>query len=480
MEPNERTWLGRIRRSPFIFPLAVAVGLAMLAFSEATYWRASQGVESVRHRVDARAEIQAVLRCMADAESGERGYLLTGRADYLAHYHACQKDIALALTSLARRNAADPPGRALVDRLRSLVERKLSELGTTIDLYNAGQREAWATVLLTDVGREQMDAIRSLSMQLVALETQRVEQARAELGEALLLNRIGIGAMIAISVLALAMYQRQTAALDAQRREQQRLVQAERDLLERQVAQRTEELTELTHHLDRAAEEARARLARELHDELGALLTAAKLDTARIKAWLGSQDPARSGAFGHGDGAALATRLEHLADLLNEVIVRKRRMIEDLRPSTLSHLGLRAALDILLTAFRRDTGLALDLELGDVALAPQAALTLYRLVEEALSNVATHAAARHVQVRLVPDGEHARLEVQDDGVGFDVARRHAAWHGLVGMRYRVQAVNGHFELHSRPGEGTRVVARVPLRAEKAPCQAAPTGSIAGD
>ena len=123
----------------------------------------------------------------------------------------------------------------------------------------------------------------------------------------------------------------------------------ERDRLEGEVAARTAQLKELAQHLQTMREDERSRLARELHDELGALLTAAKLDVARLKSRLGASATPDA-----------AERLAHLNETLNGGIALKRRIIEDLRPSSLSNLGLVAALEILLREFAARSEIAVD------------------------------------------------------------------------------------------------------------------------
>ena len=146
--------------------------------------------------------------------------------------------------------------------------------------------------------------------------------------------------MAAVSLLALFMYLRQTATLDRALADEAERMAGERDRLEREVAARTAQLRELAQHLQTIREDERSRLARELHDELGALLTAAKLDVARLKSRLGASASADA-----------TERLAHLNEALNGGIALKRRIIEDLRPSSLSNLGLVAALEILLREF---------------------------------------------------------------------------------------------------------------------------------
>ena len=109
-------------------------------------------------------------------------------------------------------------------------------MSTTLRLYEQGSPESWRELMLTNIGKEKMDTIRSLSNDLLTLETAKVARDRESINQTLLLNRIGVTTMTALSLLALFMYLRQTAALDRQRGEQQNVVQAERDQLEVEVA----------------------------------------------------------------------------------------------------------------------------------------------------------------------------------------------------------------------------------------------------
>jgi signal transduction histidine kinase len=303
--------------------------------------------------------------------------------------------------------------------------------------------------MLSNIGKEQMDAVRSVSAELLKFENARVAIGRASVTQTLLLNRIGVTAMTALSLLALFMYLRQTSALVLQREEQRRVVQAERDQLEAEVARRTDQLTDLARHLQTVREDERMRLARELHDELGALLTAAKLDVARLKSRLGTLTP------------EVAERIQHLNEALNNGIALKRRIIEDLRPSSLSNLGLVAALDILVTEWSARTEVTVERDLTPVKLRPSGELTVYRLVQEALTNISKYAKASRVQVRLASDGGTVRVVVRDNGLGFDTGLPRSSAHGLLGMRYRLESENGRMMLTSAPGQGTVIEAELP-------------------
>jgi len=282
-------------------------------------------------------------------------------------------------------------------------------------------------------------------------ETAEVEVGRRNVYQTLWLNRIGVSAMAAISLLALFMYLRQSATLDRALADEAQRVAGERDRLEQEVAGRTAQLRELAQHLQTIREDERSRLARELHDELGALLTAAKLDVARLKSRLATSASTDA-----------TERLAHLNEALNGGIALKRRIIEDLRPSSLSNLGLVAALEILLREFSARSEIEVVEDLAPVTVSAAAQLTIYRLVQEALTNVVKYAKATEVVVSLQPSpAGGATVAVRDNGMGFDTSAPRLARHGLIGMRYRVEADGGTMRLESTPGSGTVIEATLP-------------------
>ncbi len=209
-------------------------------------------------------------------------------------------------------------------------------------------------------------------------------------------------------------------------------------------------IAELARHLQLAREDERGRLARALHDELGALLTAAKLDVARIKMRLVAGPP------------ETLERLTCLNETLNSVIALSRTIIEDLRPSTLDNLGLVPALGILAHDFESCSGIRVDCFLNAASLSPQSQLTVFRLVQEALTNITKYANAGSVQLSLTCEGCDAVVCVEDDGVGFDLSERRSGSYGLLGMRHRIEGDGGCLSIASIPGIGTRICATLPL------------------
>ncbi|WP_294768872.1 CHASE3 domain-containing protein [uncultured Rhodoferax sp.] len=447
--------LAIVRRHPVVLALACAAAAAMIFVSEGSYSQSIATLESLNAMGVARTQVQILERSMLDAETGQRGYLLTRRKEYLQPYEKALLRIDEAYRQLDQYYGADTESRALLKRLHELTDTKLSELALTLELFEKGKGQAGKEILLTDIGREKMDAVRAVSTELLAYQTQTVTARRAELFQTLMLGRIGVALLSALSLIGLIVYLRQLMALKLQQLEHQRAVQQERDRLEVEVMQRTDELTRLTRHLQTAREDERHRLARDLHDDLGSLLTSAKLDAARIRSRL-SQAPAETLAL-----------LGHLVDTLNSGIALGRRIIEDLRPSSLSNLGLVAALDILVREYAERSGVQVHADLEPVQLSTTAELTVYRLVQEAITNITKYARASHVWVSLLGRDGMVEVTVRDDGVGFDASRQPVSAHGLVGMRFRVEAEGGTLRLVSAPGQGTRIQARIP---ESAPSQ----------
>ncbi len=444
-----------LRSSRLAFPLAALAALGMFLISESSYRQASTTIVTLGEQSTARTKVQDLRRALTDAETGQRGFLLTGRRGYLRPYEEATQEAGGLLVDLRRYYNRDPDAGGLMQEIQTNAERKLRELATTIRLHDAGDTAGWQRVLATDDGERTMDRVRALSEQLFDQELAKAVEERKSLHETLLLNRIGVSTLTGLCLLALYMYLRQTSELVRQREERRQQVQIERDQLEHEAMQRTAQLTELTRHLQSVREDERHRLARELHDELGALLTAAKLDVARLKSRLGAVTP------------EVAERLQHLSDGLNSGIALKRRIIEDLRPSSLSNLGLVAALDILVREWSQRNELAVRSQFEPVQLTDSGELTVYRLVQEALTNISKYARASEVRLLLESSGGEVHVAVVDDGIGFDAGTPRASAHGLLGMRYRLESEGGRLQITSAAGRGTTVEAFLPERQKTA-------------
>jgi signal transduction histidine kinase len=213
------------------------------------------------------------------------------------------------------------------------------------------------------------------------------------------------------------------------------------------------QLRHLSQQLVAAQEEERKHLSRELHDEVGQMLSALRMELGRIE---------RVRHRGDGQFASAMQECKELADTMLHTV---RNLAQGLRPSMLDDLGLQPALDWHVREFRRRYGLRVDLHVdGEInALPEQVRTCVYRIVQEALTNCARHAAATEVVVTVRRDPDRLRLTVTDNGVGFDVNVTRDGL-GLVGMQERVRDLAGQLTMHSVRGAGTHLHMTLPLSA----------------
>ena len=430
--------------------MALLAAMVLVGINETGHMRSQDAVEQLAQGLTTRSDVNKLLQSMLDAETGQRGYLLTGNETYLEPYDKAVATVQTNLDSLRMRFMDAPADMQEFALLSRQISRKLAEMELSLRLRRQGNEDAWKFILNTDVGKEHMEAIRQHAQELIARSDKRLQQGREQIEQSLMLSRIGIATVTAIGLLAFYMYLRQTQAVQTVNLREQELLERERDRLEGLVRDRTATLSELANHLQQVREEERGHLARELHDELGALLTAAKLDVARLKSKIDATAP------------DVSERLKHLTETLNSGIALKRRIIEDLRPSSLSNLGLTAALEILTREYAERAGIDVETSLEPVQLPDAAQLTVYRMVQEALTNIGKYAKASKVLVSVHGYPTHVAVQVRDDGVGFDPGSVRPTSHGLAGMRHRVEAAGGRLTLTSRPGNGTLLSAVLPL------------------
>lgn len=443
--------------------ICAVVSLLVLAVSEMGYSELKHSFTAVEVNDKQKANLQQLLTLLVDAETGSRGYLLTGDAKYLDPYRRAMESIPALLDSIRDHYVADPDMVKVVSALGRNVNAKITEMDITVRLRRDGMTDATRAVVESDIGRQRMEQIRRTVADMGALQRREdVERRNKWLRQALWV-RLGVAVTTALSLLTFFFYARYYGRVAAEKEHEAKLIELERAKLESEVARRTADLTELAIHLQRVREDERAKLARELHDELGALLTAAKLDLTALRMELKQAPPSSQ------------ERIRQLAETLTQGIHLKRRIIEDLRPSILNHLGLVAALQSLADDFAERSGLAVEARLDPaVRVDPQAGIALYRIVQEALTNVEKYSKARHIHIDLNARPTDTVLRIHDDGVGFDPATAvRSGTHGLAGMRHRALALRGQFTVHSRPGRGTLVEVVLPVTPDSEPATSTP-------
>ena len=229
----------------------------------------------------------------------------------------------------------------------------------------------------------------------------------------------------------------------------------ERTRSEQQIRQAHEELRNLSVAMLEVREAERTRIARGLHDELGQALTAMKMDVDLLQ---DTVPPERTD---------LLERIAAMHELLDFTVSTTRRISSDLRPLVLDDLGLGAAAEWLMQTLPQRAGLACELHIDPsfADLGEPHASTLFRVMQESLTNVVRHAQAKRVVMQLEGCGDDALLTITDDGIGVGPAStesRPRNSFGLRGIRERILLLGGTVDISSQPGSGTRLVARIPL------------------
>ncbi|TVO58768.1 CHASE3 domain-containing protein [Denitromonas halophila] len=445
-----RRSLGRHWRG-LLLGLGAALVTALLVSS---HWQATASLGALRQlqlQAERTGRLDSLLIQLVDAESGVRGYLLSGERAYLEPYLNSLATLDYTLEDIRQDLAPTPEDQNALAQIRGLVVLKKRLLADAVSRGRPGPEGSAE-------GRRYMNDLRKAVTEhkgrILARGQRSLDASIAHVDATRWVVLILAGGALLLLVLLFVMGQRQLRL----RERIADLLRRENRWLDELVQERTAELSELASYLTRTRETEQARLARELHDELGALLTAARMDTAWLVRKL--------------DPDALAPhreRFDRLLETLDQGISLKRRIIDDLQPPLLRELGLVVALRSLAEDFAERSGaeLHLDLPKGDLPLSAEAALALYRIAQEALTNIRRHAGARTVTVALSCKDEAVQLRIEDDGTGFVPARVGRRHYGLAGMRHRMQMFSGVCEIDSRPGAGTRIRARLPLVVESA-------------
>lgn len=224
--------------------------------------------------------------------------------------------------------------------------------------------------------------------------------------------------------------------------------------LKAQLDHSADQLRRLAARLRVVQEEERTRIAREIHDELGGSLTGFKLDLAQLRKRLPKKEQ------------DLLAKVDALSQSADDTIQRVRRIATDLRPAILDDLGLVEAIEWQLKDFQTHSRIACTMvaNVEHVSLSPESGTAIFRVFQEALTNVARHAQANQVEVQLEQQSDYLRLQIRDNGRGIAEHERTGTRSlGLLGMRERIHLLAGEFDITGSPGRGTTLQLRIPLK-----------------
>jgi len=430
--------------------LAGALALAVVVWTEWSRRAAGDAQLAVEQSVRTRIAVDDTLRRLLDAETAQRGYLLTGRREYLEAYRNADAEVMKTLSVLRTQLGNDPELAATLGELTDRARELLAELAQTIALYDAAEHDQWRTVLFSDHGKTIMDLARAAAESLRSATQGRTDADSVIVTQVLDRGRVVSNATALLALIWLIYFLKSNAALRRAQQLHSEDLTLQRDALKQTVATRTAELRELNEHLQDVREVERSKLARLLHDDLGALLTSAKLDLARLRRMVDSQTP------------ELAERMQHLSATIDEGVELKRRVIEELSPSALQNLGLRAALEMMASDVQKQSGVDVNVEVDDIPMSDSPRIVIYRLVQECLDNLQRHAASTTARVVVRCTESEVLVTVSDAGKGFNPAAIPTTSHGLRKLRHRIEALGGAMIIVSAPGRGTEVEARLPL------------------
>jgi len=469
----------QVRSSLFVL-LAVPV-VALLLVAGLLLWQVNDLLESsewVAHTNQVIMQADRSFVLLIDMETGLRGYLLTGDLRFLQPYKEADHKIDRAFDQVRTLVSDDHAQLVRMDELGPLVNEWRSYAGRMIALRQS--RKNYQDVMLNLEGKAVFDRIRAKTTEILDVErrlrdvrTIRVQQSAHLLKAVTLSALLGIGALIGIVVLrrlnviattydeAIRLKDVQAASL----RDNQEQLRSFSGQLEKLVQERTEELMQsqnrlrvLATELNLAEQRERKRLATELHDYLAQLLVVCRIN------------------LGHTKRIGLPTKaneiLEETEGVLNKALNYCRTLMAELSPPVLQDHGLPAGLQWLGQQMQRH-GLVVTVDLGEMsdhALPDDCTMLLFQSVRELLMNTLKHAATDKVGIRLAQKDGTLRIEVRDEGVGFDLAAALTATtatdisskFGLFSINERMKALGGWFDVYSVPGKGTTATLILPI------------------
>ena len=434
---------------------AIAAGFVVALFAIAEIGRGRVEVaasDARRARVQWTRVVDLQLALM-NAESAHLGFLLTGEADYLEPLHTATVRIPVLATQLAATyRGRDERVRAAIRDLQTVADARLQQLQASVTTYRKHGPLASLALENSPARHETMATFLELSGITRDYEETLLETSLANWDrELLVVRRLNLATLMAGLVLVALASMGMVRSI-RQREETVGELARQRDTLKAQADAQSTELIELYSHVQNVQEEERARLSRGLHDELGGLLLAARMDVT----WM-QQDSLH-------DRHEIEQRLDRVRKAIDQGIDLKRRVVEELRPTLLDTMGLVAALRWQLEETCKLANIQCRDRFPDEELQFKraAAISLFRILQEALVNIVKHSGASEVVASLEADERHVILSIEDNGAGArpeDLGRPKS--HGIAGMRHRVRVLGGELDIVSASGRGTRIRVRVP-------------------
>ena len=446
--------LNQKRKSHLVFAIASVAILLFFVVAFLQAGKAAEVLQQTRQVAAFQEQTDQLLVDLLNVETGVRGFMLTGDGEFLEPY---KESIYRLNSDVAAVEALLPPddqaGELLISQLKEFTTYVISVSNGMISDTGEGRSATAETLHRAKLEYDQArlligDLRRSIAVDLNVLH-ERSSQYQSRV-------RWSIFAICVLSYLLLlwlfASQQREVRLRD----QIAMMLARKQERLEAEVENRTRELSELAEQLTHVSEVEKQRLARELHDDLGASLTAAKMDASWIMSKVKRPDSATD--------EKLPQKLQRLMKSLDHAITLKRRLTSNLLPPLLAELGLYEALDNLAEDLGRDDSLKVYVDIGKDMPDPghAASLAIFRIAQEAFTNIRKYASATEVNLMVMYDEDGLTMEISDNGSGFNMNDVSRESFGLKSMTHRARMIGAKLGVRSEEGKGTRVSVSLPV------------------
>lgn len=433
-----------------LVPILILAGLltGLVVLFESRYQHLTDLSVRITRTQDRQKSLGEFKRLMSEAEASQRGFLLSEDPAQLDLLHSALPRIGVVLRELAKSYARDgvANGGVSVAQLEKLAVERLTQLREGLELYSSQDRQSAAAYIRTRTGLKTSNALRDAVRTLEVAESERLLNALTSWLEDLRTTR---WAMAGAALLNAALLVWLGVFLLREMRRRSR----ESSELQQLVDARTVELATLSSYLQSVAEREKQALARELHDSLGGLLVATKMDVAWLRRRLRAADP------------ELELRFERIQEALDRGVDLKRRIVENLRPTLLDSMGLFSALrwQFEETCLRAGLTCTDNLPAEERHLQSEASIALFRVAQESFTNILKHSQATAAELEVSISDDLFILSIRDNGRGLPQDEKLLRFsHGLSGMRQRVQALGGRWQALARERGGTEIRVEVAL------------------
>ena len=437
---------------------ALVIAFASVMFSDNWIVSITRQVEVIRQVRDNIAQLQQLKANMFEAESAQLGYIISRREEYIAPFDAAIKQarINIKLSKVIINNTSTNQNKmtklALLEDISANLEAKSAEMMLTMKLVEQHKIDEANQVISLNIGKLQMQKFIVGMDKLIQMQvTDANDMSKKRKNTVNLARASVIGGALILILLVVMVIKRLLNELLAKSRLQQQVVDENADYKVK-LKKQTLLLRSMALDYQTDVERERQKLSRELHDELGSIFTAIRMDLDWCVKKLAGIAP------------EIAEKINKTILYVNQGITYQRHIVQALHPSMISTFGFWPALNALIkdAAERNKWQLTLNLPEETTPLNETISLVTYRIVQESLNNASKYAKASAVNVDIMLDEQYIKVEISDDGIGVEMPTLSELTHGLSGMRHRVLAIGGHFEMLSNLNEGVLIRALIPL------------------